>query len=82
MKKLNYILLLLPLLLILLESNSCRNVKYDMTGGRKFDDSVTVSVLTFTNSAPLAKPTLAQTLTESLKDFIQRQTRLTLIPSN
>lgn len=66
--------------LLLLQSNSCR-VKYDFTGGRKFDDSVTVSVMTFTNNAPLAKATLPQTISESLRDVLQRQTRLKLVPS-
>lgn len=81
MKRLKLILFLLPLLFLLQE---CKHVKYDQAGagGRKLDDSVTVSIDQFTISAPLAKPTLAQTMTESLKDFIQRQTRLTLLPED
>lgn len=75
-------LVLLVAGLLLFQANSCKHVRYNMSGegGRKLDDSVTVTVVTFNNGAPLAKPTLAQTLTESLKDFIQRQTRFTLQP--
>jgi hypothetical protein len=73
-------LLLFGLLaLFLFQGNTCRSI-YSFDGGRKFDDSVTVSVMTFTNSAPLAKATITQTMTEALKDAIQRQTRLTMVP--
>ena len=67
--------------IVLLQSSHCK-VAYNFQGGRTFNDSVTVSVLTFVNNAPLAKATLPQTLTETLKDAIQRQTRLTLVPKN
>lgn len=82
MKRLKLFIFFLPLLL-LFEANSCR-VQYNQSGkgGRSIDDSVTVTVDQFSISAPLAKPTLAQTMTESLKDFIQRQTRLTLVPND
>jgi len=68
-------------LALLAESNSCEHIAYNQNGqgGRKLDDSVTIMVSQFTSSAPLAKPTLAQTMTESLKDFIQRQTRYSLV---
>lgn len=71
----------LILLLILVESNSCEHIRYNQSGqgGRKLDDSATILVTQFTTTAPLAKPTLAQTMTESLKDFIQRQTRYSLV---
>lgn len=62
-------------------SSSCK-VSYDFSGGRKFDDSVTVSVMTFTNSAPLAKATFPQTFSEAMRDAIQRQTRLKTVPKN
>lgn len=68
--------------IVLLQSSHCKVVKYNFQGGRTFDDSVTVSVMTFVNNAPLAKATLPQTLTETLKDALQRQTRLTLVPKN
>ncbi|MFN8714772.1 MAG: LptE family protein [Bacteroidota bacterium] len=55
---------------------------YSFTGGRKFDDSVTVSVATFTNTASLAKPTVPQTVSEALRDAIQRQTRLNFVSGN
>lgn len=75
---LKLLLFIVPLLL-LLESNSCK-VQYGMAGGTKtLPDSATVAVLQFTNTAPLAKPTLAQTMTESLRDFIIRQTKYALV---
>lgn len=66
--------------LCFLQSGTCKF--YSASGGRKFDDSVTVSVMTFENSAPLAKATLPQVLTEAMKDALQRQTQLTLVPQN
>ncbi|CAN5235962.1 hypothetical protein BH09BAC5_BH09BAC5_03260 [soil metagenome] len=73
--------IVLVILFPLLFTNSCK-VKYGFTGGRKFDDSVTVSVMTFTNSAPLAKATFPQSFSEAIRDAIQRQTRLKTIPRN
>jgi hypothetical protein len=71
----------LLMLLVLTASGSCEHIRYNQTGegGRKLDDSVTIMVSQFTSTAPLAKPTLAQTMTESLRDYIQRQTRFTLV---
>ena len=82
MKNRHYIFALVPVLLLFIAGlYSCKHVRYNMSGegGRKLDDSVTVTVVTLRNNAPLAKPTLAQTMTESLKDFIQRQTRFNLV---
>jgi hypothetical protein len=71
----------LAIIFPLLYSSSCK-VSYTLDGGRKFKDTVTVSVLTFTNSAPLAKATFPQAFSETLRDAIQRQTRLIMIPRN
>ncbi len=77
--------IIIPLLFLVfvVETYSCKHVRYNQSGkgGRELkEDTVTITVMQFSNSAPLAKPTLAQTMTESLKDFIQRQTRFSLIP--
>ena len=79
MRTLKVLLFVIPVLLIL-QSSRCK-VSYNQSGkgGRTIPDSATVSVIQFTNSAPLAKPTLTQTLTESLRDFIQRQTRYAMV---
>ena len=74
-------LFFIPVSMLLLQSDSCR-VKYGFNGGRIFDDSVTVSVITFTNSAPLAKATAAQTISEALRDGIQRQSKLKMVPKD
>src|ERR1041385_6635360 len=63
---------------LLLQSEKCYN-PYSLSGGRKFDDSVTVSVLPFVNSAPLAKATLPQTFADDLRDALLK-TRLKMIP--
>jgi hypothetical protein len=75
------IVFLLAILFPLLYSSGCK-VKYNFSGGRKFDDSVTVSVMTFTNSAPLAKATFPQSFSETMRDAIQRQTRIQMVPKN
>lgn len=68
--------------MLMLQSAFCR-FPYSLSGGRsELSDTVTVSVMTFTNSAPLAKATITQTMTESLKDALQRQTRMQLVPKN
>lgn len=72
---------LLFLLLFTLCLSECKHFEYNQTGGRKFGDSTTVTVEQFTVTAPLAKATLAQTMTESLKDYIVSKTRLSLVPS-
>ena len=77
MKNFRFILFCFTALLIM-QSSKC--VKYDQSGGRTFADSVTVSVLTFTNSASLAKATFPQTITEALRDEIQKQSRLKMVP--
>jgi hypothetical protein len=71
------------LALIVLKSSHCK-FPYSMAGGRPElnSDTITVSVLTFVNSAPLAKATLPQTFSEALRDGIQRQTRLKMVPKN
>lgn len=82
MRILRLILLTVPLILFL-QSSSCDRVRYNQTGegGRTWkEDTVSATVMQFTSSAPLAKPTLAQTMTESLKDFIVGRTRITLLP--
>jgi hypothetical protein len=73
--------LLLAFVFALFISDGCK-VKYNFSGGRTFNDSVTVSVMTFTNSAPLAKATFPQTFSEAMRDAIQRQTRLHMVPKN
>lgn len=83
MRALKLIVFLIPVLLVL-QSSRCK-VAYNMSGkgGRSLrEDTVTIAVYQFTSSAPLAKPTLAQTQTESLRDFIQRQTRFQMVTEN
>lgn len=82
MRILKLILFVIPLLFIL-QSSSCERVQYNQSGrgGRNWrEDTVSATVMQFTSSAPLAKPTLAQTMTESLKDFIVSRTRIALLP--
>lgn len=83
MKTLKLLLFVLPLLL-LMQSSRCK-VSYNQSGkgGRELsEDTVTIAVVQFTSTAPLAKPTLAQTMTESLRDFIVRQTRFEVVQND
>lgn len=74
------IIFLLAIVFPLLYGSGC--VHYKLNGGRNFNDTVTVSVITFTNSAPLAKATFPQSFSETLRDAIQRQTRLQPVAKN
>ncbi len=79
MKSLKFFLFI-TVLTLLLQSQQCP-VSYNLAGGRKFADTVTVSVMPFVNSAPLAKATLTQTFADALRDELQK-TRLTMVPKN
>lgn len=68
------------ILALILQSQKCP-VKYNLSGGRQFADTVTVSVMPFVNAAPLAKATLTQTFADALRDELQK-TRLTMVPKN
>jgi hypothetical protein len=57
-------------------------VNYSFTGASIAPDVKTVSIKYFQNNAPLAHPTLAQSLTEALKDIFSSQTNLTLLNRN
>jgi len=56
-------------------------VNYSFTGASISPDINTFEVQYFENRAPLAQPTLSQEFTESLKDRLLRQTRLSLTKS-
>src|ERR1044072_1659763 len=70
----------LSVLALVLQSQQCP-VKYNLSGGRPLNDSVTVSVMPFVNSAPLAKATLTQTFADALRDELQK-TKLTMVPKD
>ncbi len=75
-KTVRYILslLLLPLF------TGCFSVKYDAKGGVAVDPNIkTFSVQFFDNRASLVDPTLSQTFTEELKDYIANNTSLRLV---
>jgi hypothetical protein len=59
--------------------NSCK-VSYSFTGASIAPDVKTISIQYFKSNAPLAKPTLGQSFTESLKDIFVSQTNLTFVP--
>jgi hypothetical protein len=78
MRALKLIVFIIPVLLIL-QSSRCKVSYGTRPGEETLPDSATIMVTQFTNSAPLAKPTITQTMTESLRDFIQRQTNYALV---
>jgi hypothetical protein len=57
----------------------CAGGGYSFTQGAPDPNINTVSIQYFTNQAPLAKPTLSNSFTESLKDLLQTQTKLALV---
>lgn len=67
----------LPLVLL---SQSCGI--YSMTGASIPAEMKTVSVQFFENTAPLVVPYLSQEFTESLKDRIRNQSRLSMVRTN
>lgn len=58
------------------------SVRYALNDTSIPPDAQTASVLLFRIEAPLAKPAYSQSFTEAMKDIIQSQSRLTLVPSN
>lgn len=58
-------------------------VKYSFTGASVTPGAKTISIATFSvYGAPLAPPTLSQSLTETLKDIFLQQTNLALVKNN
>lgn len=72
---------LLSAIYCLLAFSSCK-IHYSFSGASVSPDVKTVSIQYFKNNAPLAKPTLPQTLTEALKDIFISQTNLSLANKN
>jgi hypothetical protein len=70
------VLLILSFILIIINS-SCK-ISYSFSGANTGNLS-TVSVQYFQDRSNLAPVNLAQTFTDELKDFIQRQTKLSLV---
>ncbi|GAA0545153.1 LPS assembly lipoprotein LptE [Chitinophaga japonensis] len=63
---------------LLLSLGSC-TVKYSATGASVEPDAKTVNIRFVENRAPINNPTLAQRLTERLRQKIQSQTKLTQV---
>lgn len=61
-------------------TRSCTFTHNPLKGGSIYSDSTTVRVAAFTNNASLAKATLPQTMAEALRDAIQSQTKMNLVP--
>jgi len=73
-----YCTVLCTLYLLLCTSLSCK-MNYSFQGASVPPEAKTVSIQYFQNFAPLASPTLSQTLTEALKDIFSTQTHLAVI---
>ena len=76
MIRLFHIFLIVAVSIIL---NSCASGGYSFTQGVPDPNINTVSIQYFTNQAPLAKPTVSNAFTETLKDLFQAQTKLALV---
>lgn len=75
--EMSLIRLLIIFLFFVASASSCK-VSYSFSGASTSNLS-TASVQYFQDRSNLAPPNLAQTFTDELKDFIQRQTKLILI---
>ncbi len=58
--------------------SSCR-FSYKLTGASIPPEAKTISITYFPNQAALIYPELSQTFTEGLRDFFQRQVRLSMV---
>jgi hypothetical protein len=67
------------LIVALISSFGCCGVRTTLSGMSIPEQARTVSVQFFRNEAPLSPPTLAQIITESLKDKFIRETKLQLV---
>ena len=72
----------LSLILAAVVSNteSCKLSMNPLKGGSTYSDTTKIRVAAFTNNASLAKATLPQTMAEALRDAIQSQTKMELVP--
>lgn len=61
-------------------TKSCSLTTNPIKGNSPYGDTTTVRVAAFTNNASLAKATLPQTMAEALRDAIQSQTKMNLVP--
>lgn len=57
---------------------SCK-INYSFSGASVSPDLKTVTINYFRNNAPLAKPTLVQSLNDALKDYFTSQTKLAVV---
>jgi hypothetical protein len=57
-------------------------VNYSLTGASVSPAVKTVSIIYFTNNAPLVAPTLSRTLTNSMRDYFTSHTSLNLVERN
>ncbi len=80
--KLDRISILLSVFLMSSLLSSCFTVSYSTSGASIPPDAKTFSIDFFANKAPLAPASLAQTLTEELKDKFIDDTRLSLVGRN
>ena len=76
-KRFLYLLFFLSFIVIFI--NRCFTVKYSTTGASIPPEAKTFSVKMFENRAPIVEPSLSQYITDELRDYIQRNTRLILV---
>lgn len=67
------------LLSLIVMVTSC-SISYKFNGASIPSQAKTISFTYFQNRSPLVNPTLSQNFTEGLKDFFDRQVRLSMVP--
>jgi len=76
-KRISYLLVIFSSLISIL--NGCFTVKYSTSGASIPPEAKTFSVKMFENRAPIVEPSLGQYITDELRDYIQRNTRLIMV---
>jgi hypothetical protein len=70
----------LSVLVLLLLSNSCFTLRYDMKGGADINPAITsISVQYFNNRAMRIEPSLSQKFTDALKEYMESNTKLRMV---
>lgn len=80
-KKLNTFIKYITLLVLFITFFSCK-VKMSMSGASIPPEAKTVTVEYFGNQSSIAGPHIPQKFTEKLRDVLQSQTNLSLVPKN
>jgi hypothetical protein len=77
MKLFKHVVIIIPCVILM---QACFTMKYDMKGGAQIDPKIkTLSVQYFANRALKVNPSLSQSFTDDLKDYMEKNTSLRVV---